>query len=94
MNQIVITSQERSALRSAAHSLNPIVLIGDKGLTQAVLKEIDVGLNAHELIKVRVSGKDKTQRNEILETICAELNCAPVHHLGHVLILYRPNLDE
>lgn len=90
MNQIVITSQERSALRSAAHSLNPVVLIGDKGLTEAVLKEIDVHLNAHELIKVRVSGKDKTQRNEVLENICASLNCAPIHHLGHILILYRP----
>lgn len=90
MNQIVITSKERSALRSAAHDLNPVVLIGDKGLTQAVLQEIEVHLNAHELIKVKVSGKDKAQRNELLENICTSLNCAPIHHLGHILILYRP----
>ncbi|OZI64444.1 YhbY family RNA-binding protein [Bordetella genomosp. 11] len=85
-----ITSRERSALRSAAHALRPVVLIGDKGLSDAVLKEIDANLTSHGLIKVRAGGEDRGTREEMLASICDALSCAPVHHLGKVLILYRP----
>jgi RNA-binding protein len=85
-----ITSRERSALRSAAHALRPVVLIGDKGLSDAVLKEIDANLTSHGLIKVRAGGEDRHTRDEMLASICDALSCAPVHHLGKVLILYRP----
>ncbi|ANN65944.1 YhbY family RNA-binding protein [Bordetella bronchialis] len=85
-----ITSRERSALRSAAHALRPVVLIGDKGLSDAVLKEIDANLTSHGLIKVRAGGEDRDTREEMLASICDALSCAPVHHLGKVLILYRP----
>jgi len=85
-----LTSRERSDLRSAAHPLRPVVLIGDNGLTDAVLKEIDRALTAHGLIKVRAGGEDREAREAILADICEALSCAPVHHLGKVLILYRP----
>lgn len=85
-----LSSQARSALRGAAHSLRPVVLIGDQGLTPAVLKEIDLALNAHELIKVRAGGQEREERHEMLAQICEELGCAPIHHLGKTLILYRP----
>ena len=85
-----ITSRQRSALRAAAHPLRPVVLIGDNGLTETVLKEIDRGLNAHELIKVRVAGDDREARVQIYDQICDALSCAPVHHLGKMLILFRP----
>ncbi|MFC4278452.1 YhbY family RNA-binding protein [Achromobacter aloeverae] len=85
-----ITSRERSALRSAAHPLRPVVLIGDKGLSDAVLKEIDLNLTSHGLIKVRAGGDDREAREEMLAHICDVLSCAPVHHLGKMLILYRP----
>ncbi|MFU2003448.1 YhbY family RNA-binding protein, partial [Bordetella avium] len=86
-----LTSRERSDLRSAAHPLKPVVLIGDAGLTDAVLKEIDRALNAHELIKVRAGGDDRDTREELLASICDTLSCAPVHHLGKTLILFRPS---
>jgi RNA-binding protein len=70
-----------------------VVLIGDRGLTEAVLKEIDLNLNAHQLIKVRVAGDDRAARIAILEGICETLSCAPVHHLGKTLILYRPDIE-
>ena len=91
MPKLDITSQERSALRSAAHPLRPVVLIGDRGLTESVLKEIDLNLKAHQLIKVRVAGDDREARNTMLETICDTLSCAHVHHLGKTLIIYRPD---
>lgn len=85
-----LTSRERSDLRSAAHPLRPVVLIGDNGLTEAVLKEIDLALNSHGLIKVRAGGKEREDREAMLATVCETLSCAPVHHLGKILILYRP----
>ena len=87
---ISLTSQARSALKGAAHSLRPVVLIGDQGLTAAVLKEIDLALGSHELIKVKAASQEREQRNEILEQICQQLGCATVSHLGKTLILYRP----
>jgi len=93
MPKLDITSQERSALRAAAHPLRPVVLIGDRGLTESVLKEIDLNLKAHQLIKVRVAGDDREARGTMLDTICETLSCANVHHLGKTLIIYRPNPD-
>ncbi len=89
MTILDLTPRERSALRAAAHPLKPVVLIGDNGLTTAVLKEIDVHLAAHELIKVRASGADRDVRDAMLAEICEALSCAPVHHLGKTLIIYR-----
>ncbi len=91
MPKLDITSQERSALRAAAHPLRPVVLIGDRGLSESVLKEIDLNLKAHQLIKVRVAGEEHEARAAMLETICETLSCATVHHLGKTLIIYRPD---
>jgi putative YhbY family RNA-binding protein len=89
-----LTPAERSALRSEAHGLNPIVLIGDAGLTPAVMKEIDAGLNAHGLIKVRVFGDDRDERIAIYDKICNELGAAPIQHIGKLLVVYRPKKEE
>ncbi|MGN6580746.1 MAG: YhbY family RNA-binding protein [Bordetella sp.] len=89
-----LTSRERSDLRSAAHPLKPVVLIGDKGLSSAVLKEIDLALTAHGLIKVRAGGEDRETRETLLTDICEALSCAPVHHLGKLFILYRPSANK
>ncbi len=88
-----LTPAERSALRSEAHALNPVVIIGEAGLTPSVLKEIDVSLDAHGLIKVRVFGDDRDARIETYETICEKLGAAPVQHIGKLLVLYRPKKE-
>src|SRR3546814_14363048 len=91
MSRLELTSQERSALRATAHPLHPVVLIGDRGLTESVLKEIDLSLQAHELIKVRVAGAERPEREAMLVEISDKLSCAAVHHLGKTLIIYRPD---
>ncbi|MFV0283383.1 MAG: YhbY family RNA-binding protein [Castellaniella sp.] len=91
MPKLELTSQQRSALRAAAHPLHPVVMIGDRGLTAAVLEEIDRSLAAHELIKVRVAGAERAERDTMLAEICETLSCAAVHHLGKTLIIYRPD---
>lgn len=88
-----LTPVERSALRSDAHGLNPIVLIGEGGLTPAVLKEIDLGLDSHGLIKVRVFGDDREARIAMYQTICADLRAAPIQHIGKLLVIYRPKKE-
>jgi putative YhbY family RNA-binding protein len=88
-----LTPTERSALRSEAHPLNPVVIIGEAGLTPSVLKEIDANLNAHGLIKVRVFGDDRDARIAMYETICEQLGAAPIQHIGKLLVLYRPKKE-
>ena len=85
-----LTPSERRALRALAHALDPVVIIGHHGLTAAVLKEIDSSLRAHELIKVRCADGDRAVREAALARICAELDAAPVQHLGKLLIVWRP----
>lgn len=85
-----LSSVARRELRARAHSLNPVVSIAENGLTEAVLKEIDVNLNAHELIKIRVYGDSREDRIAHLEKICSELGAAAVQHIGKLLVVYRP----
>ena len=89
-----LTPAERSELRSQAHGLKPVVLIGDAGLTPAVMKEIEAGLNVHGLIKVRVFGDDRDARIGMYESICAELGAAPIQHIGKLLVVYRPKKED
>ena len=84
----------RKALKARAHHLDPVVLIGDAGLTPAVLREIDQALKRHELIKVRMNGDDRDVRSAAYESICTELRCAPVQHIGKLLVLHRASPDK
>jgi putative YhbY family RNA-binding protein len=88
-----LTPAQRSDLRSQAHGLAPVVMIGDSGLTPAVMKEIDASLNAHGLIKIRVLGDDRDARLAHYKTICADLGAAPVQHIGKLLVIYRPKKE-
>jgi putative YhbY family RNA-binding protein len=85
-----ITLSERLALKGRAHALSPTVMIGNAGLTDAVLKEIAQTLKIHELIKIRAMA-ERPQREEILAAICTQLNAAPVQHIGKILVVYKPN---
>ena len=84
-----MNSKQISYLRGLAHSLNPVVMIGNNGLTESVLKEIDVNLNAHELIKIKVMGDDRELRTQMLADICEKSNAVAVHHIGKQLVIYR-----
>lgn len=90
MPQIVLTPSERKVHRAAAHDLNPVVLIGTAGLTDAVVRETDAALNAHGLIKVRMSEDDRAAREQALQALADQLNAAPIQHIGKLLVLWRP----
>ena len=80
----------KKELRKKAYSLKPFVMIGQHGLTDAVLAEIDVALNAHELIKIRIRGADKNKRSEQCLKIEKQLNVEVIHQIGFITVLYRP----
>ncbi|MFA6312096.1 MAG: YhbY family RNA-binding protein [Sterolibacterium sp.] len=86
-----LTPARRRELRALAHALKPVVSISQKGLTEAVLKEIDRCLTSHELIKIRVYDTEREQREGLLTDLCAAVDAAPVQHIGHLLVVWREN---
>ncbi|HEY7658620.1 MAG TPA: YhbY family RNA-binding protein [Burkholderiales bacterium] len=86
----IVTPAERRALRARAHHLRPVIMIGEAGLTPAVLNEIDNALKGHELIKIRVLGDDRSARAALIAEICAALGASPVQHIGKILVVFRP----
>ncbi len=83
-------SQTRRAYRSIAHHLKPVVRLGERGLTDAVIAEADRALSDHELIKVRVNG-DRETRAEQATDLAQALEAERVQSIGHTLVLYRHN---
>jgi RNA-binding protein len=88
---LTLTVSERLALKGRAQALSPTVMIGNAGLTGSVLKEIALTLKTHELIKIRVMSDDRALRETMLESICTQLDAAPVQHIGKTLVIYKPN---
>ncbi len=84
-----MNSKQISYLRGLAHNLSPVVMIGNNGLTESVLKEIDVNLNAHELIKIKVMSDDRALRAQMLTDICSQSSAIAVHNIGKQLVIYR-----
>ena len=87
-----LTPKARQALKRRAHALKPVVLMGRKGLTDAVLAEIDRSLEAHELIKVRLSG-DREERRHLASQIASHVGAELVQLIGKVAVFYRPQED-
>ena len=90
MALIQLTPAERKEKRGDAHHLDPVVMIGADGLTPAVLKEAEVAIRSHGLIKVRVFSDDRTAREAMLAEMADKLDAAPIQHIGKLLVLWRP----
>ena len=94
MPAIQLPPAQRKIHRSEAHHLDPVVMIGNDGLTPAVLKEAEMALNAHGLIKIRVLGDDRTAREEMFAALADQLHAAPIQHIGKLLVLWRPQPEK
>jgi RNA-binding protein len=90
IHMLTLNSKQVRYLRSAGHALNPVVMIGNNGLSETVLNEIDRSLAAHELIKIKVAGDERELRVQMLQEICEKLGAAAVQHIGKQLVIYRP----
>jgi putative YhbY family RNA-binding protein len=90
MTALSLSPAERKEKRGHAHHLDPVVVIGSDGLTDAVLREADAALKAHGLIKVRMFSDSRETREAALAQLADRLDAAPVQHIGKLLVLWRP----
>lgn len=77
------------SLKQKTHHLHPVILLGAKGLTDAVHKEIACALEAHELIKIKLSSKDKAEKQLLAEAICKKHDATLVNQIGHIIAIYK-----
>jgi RNA-binding protein len=89
-----MTPAERKAFKARAHKLEPVVIVGGKGLSDAVVAEIERALATHELIKVRAPAADRVERESLLKGICDRTGAEAVQVVGKVFVLFRKNPDE
>lgn len=86
-----MTGKDRRHLRALAHRLSPVVIVGQRGLSDAVVRQVDGALTDHELIKVRLGGECPVGRDEASTVLAERTGCQVAGALGHVLVLYRPH---
>ena len=89
-----LTTRDRQKMKARAHALEPVVQVGQAGVTDQVAKELDRALTAHELIKVRVTAPDRDAREALCDDIVARTEAAEVQRVGKVLVLWRPRPDS
>ncbi|MGR9100201.1 MAG: ribosome assembly RNA-binding protein YhbY [Gammaproteobacteria bacterium] len=85
---------ERRKLRAQAHTLKPVILIGQSGLTDAVLAEIELALDSHELIKIRIRSDDREIRKHLGEKICQLTGADLIQTIGQIAVIFRSNPDK
>ena len=88
-----MNSVDKKKLRAEAHTLKPVVMIGQSGLTAAVLSELEQTLNSHELIKVKIRA-ERDERKVISEKICTDTGAGLIQTIGQIAVIYRMNPDK
>lgn len=91
---MALTPKARQQLKAKAHKLKPVILIGNKGLTDAVNKEIDKALNDHELIKIRIQTTDRDLRRELFAQLGEANQAELVQMIGSIGVFYRKRAEE
>ena len=90
-NTMPLSSQQVRALRAEAHrlKLKPVVMIGQHGLSESVLNELESTIDHHELIKIKIPAGDKADKNELVDQICEKLKAERIQSIGNVVVLFR-----
>jgi RNA-binding protein len=88
-----VNAANKKKLRAEAHTLKPVVMIGQSGLTTGVLAELDQALNIHELLKVRIRA-ERDERKLITEKICADSGAELIQSIGQIAVIYRLNPNK
>lgn len=93
-SMIDLTKEQKKALLARAHTLHPVVMIGNKGLTQAVDIEIERALDSHELIKIKIAGADRSERQQSFQKIAEQHDALLINTIGFIGTFYRPNPEK
>ncbi|MDF1756729.1 MAG: YhbY family RNA-binding protein [Legionellaceae bacterium] len=89
-----MNKSEIQNLKAQAHHLSPVVMIGSKGLTTAVIDETNIALQAHELIKVKINGAEKSERKDMAISLCTSSQAEFIQLIGNIAIIYRKNEES
>lgn len=90
----VLTSAQTRFLRGQAHDLKAMLQVGGKGISDALVAEVDLALEHHELIKVKIAGDDRQARDAMIGDLAGRTGAALVQRIGHTAVLYRPSRDR
>lgn len=88
-NSLILDQSQKKRFKAIGHHLNPVVTIGDKGLSENVEKELNRALEDHELIKIKLPSGDRERKQALLESITKQCECALVQKVGNVALIYR-----
>ena len=88
---MAITTKQKRYLKTLAHHLTPVVIVGQHGLSEGVLNEVDLSLEAHELIKVRLNAGDREERDAMISKLIESASAELIQSIGHVAVFYRPH---
>lgn len=89
-----LTAAQTRFLRGQAHDLRAILQAGAKGVTDALVAEVDLALEQHELIKVKVAGQDRVARDAMIDDLAARTDSTLVQRIGHTAVLFRQSKDK
>lgn len=85
-----LSEKQKRHLKALAHPRKPVIIVGNAGITETLIKELDATLEHHELIKVRVNAIDRLEREALIRVLCEESGSQLVQRIGHIAVLYRP----
>jgi len=91
--EVILHQQQKRKLRTLAHTLKPVVTVGGAGLTAAVLNEIELSLDHHELLKIKLGCGDKAARIQVREQICGEMGAHLIQEIGAVIVIFRKQVS-
>jgi RNA-binding protein len=89
-----LSKVQNKRLRAESHQLKPVVMIGQNGLTEAVQNEIEIAIEHHELIKIRIPASEKPIKKQMVDAICSRHSAEPVQVIGNVAVIYRRNVKS
>ena len=89
-----LNNKQKQYLKGLAHPLKPVVMLGNNGLTEGVLAEIEQALKHHELIKIKVAAEERETKTLIVDAIVRETKASNVQVIGNMLVLYRPSTED
>lgn len=89
-----LSEVQKKFLRGLGHRLSPVIIVGDAGLSEAVMKEFDSTISHHELIKIRIRRADRNSRDAVIDALCQQGSAELVQRVGNVALIYRANPDD
>ncbi len=91
---MTLNKDQKKYLRTLAHERKPIIWIGQKGLTDNLLEEINIALEHHELIKIKIRAGDRERRDQLIDEICNKTNTELVQKIGNTIVIFRRNNND